>query len=59
VLQKDSLEITDADRAALAAACAAAKQSKIVITHGTSTMVQTARELVVACPGKSIVITGE
>ena len=41
----DSLDMTDADRAVIADACAASDASRIVITHGTDTMVETARFL--------------
>ena len=41
----DSLEMTDANRRAIADACLAAAESRIVVTHGTDTMVETARAL--------------
>src|SRR4051812_29819124 len=44
----DSLEMTDSDRAEIAKACVAAPESRIVITHGTDTMVETARTLAAA-----------
>lgn len=57
LMRKDSLELTDADRAAIFAAVAASTADKILITHGTDTMVQTGRVLA-AIPGKTIVLTG-
>jgi len=45
LMMKDSLLMTDADRAVIAAACKRAKESAIVITHGTDTMEETARYL--------------
>lgn len=58
VCRKDSLELTDADRAAIACFAADAPETRIVITHGTDTMTETARVLAAAVPGKTIVLTG-
>ncbi len=58
VLLKDSLDMVDADRAALAAACLAAPEERLLITHGTDTMVQTAQHLAQGVPGRTIVLTG-
>jgi len=41
----DSLDMTDADRRAIAGACLTAVESQIVITHATDTMVETAQTL--------------
>ena len=57
VCRKDSLELTDADRAAIAARAAAADESRIVITHGTDTMTDTAAALA-GITGKTMVLTG-
>jgi L-asparaginase len=57
LLRKDSLEMTAADRAAIRAAVAAAAQERIIVTHGTDTMVETARALH-DLPTKTIVLTG-
>ncbi len=57
----DSLDMTDANRAAIAQACLDAVEPRIVVTHGTDTMVDTARALAAAIPvtqGKTIVLTG-
>lgn len=57
LMRKDSLELTDADRALIHDAVAASDADKILVTHGTDTMVQTG--LVLAdIAGKTIVITG-
>lgn len=45
ILQKDSLDITDEDRNLLLQACQESSHAKIVITHGTDTMLQTAQSL--------------
>lgn len=58
VCRKDSLELTDADRAEIAARALAAAETRIVITHGTDTMTDTAKALAAAVPGKTIVLTG-
>ena len=57
VCRKDSLELTDADRAFIAKRAAQAPERRIVITHGTDTMTETAKALA-AIPGKTIVLTG-
>jgi L-asparaginase len=57
LLRKDSLALTDADRAFIAARVAAAPERRIIITHGTDTMVATGRALGHDA-GKVIVLTG-
>jgi L-asparaginase len=57
LFRKDSLEFTDAERETVRHACAAAPESRILITHGTDTMVETAAVLT-DIPGKTIVLTG-
>jgi|TARA_R100001244_G_scaffold6593_26_gene8248 L-asparaginase len=57
LMRKDSLELTDADRAAIHEAVAASDADKILVTHGTDTMVDTARVLS-DIGGKTIVLTG-
>ena len=54
----DSLEMTDADRRAIADQCRASDEARIVVTHGTDTMAETARALIAAGIGKTIVLTG-
>jgi hypothetical protein len=56
-MRKDSLELTDADRAAIVAAATAAPEQRIVITHGTDTMTETAQALA-EVSGKTIVLVG-
>lgn len=57
LLQKDSLDITDEDREKIRKACEETDATKIVITHGTDTMVQTAKKLK-DIKGKTIILTG-
>lgn len=45
LLLKDSLEMTDDDRKKIERACLAAAEDKIIITHGTDTMADTARHI--------------
>ena len=57
IIRKDSLHITDADRELLRDAIAAQPARHVLVTHGTDTMVETAKVLA-GVPGKTIVITG-
>lgn len=57
LLQKDSLDFTSADREAIYHACASSSSPYIVITHGTDTMIETARTLA-DITDKTIVLTG-
>jgi L-asparaginase len=58
LMMVDSLEMTDADRDLVAHNCSDAPERLIVITHGTDTMVETARTLAAQVRGKTIVLTG-
>lgn len=58
LMMVDSLEMTDADRDLIANNCREAPEPHIVITHGTDTMVDTARVLAAEVDGKTIVLTG-
>lgn len=57
VLRKDSLDMTDADRELVRAAVERSPEQRIVITHGTDTMIDTARHLATV-KNKVIVLTG-
>ena len=54
----DSLEMTDADRQLILERCAASPSDRIVITHGTDSMEQTAAVLGRGIAGKTVVLTG-
>lgn len=54
----DSLEMTDMDRNIILESCQRCDENKIVITHGTDTMTETAKYLAYKIPGKTVVITG-
>ena len=58
LIYKDSLAMTDADRAQLAEAIHAAPEQRILIVHGTDTMHLSAAYLAAACPGRRVVFTG-
>ncbi|MET0309349.1 MAG: asparaginase domain-containing protein [Sphingomonas sp.] len=57
VMRKDSLEMDDADRTLIAARAAAAQAKRIIITHGTDTMTETAK-ILAGIEGKTIVLVG-
>ena len=57
LLRKDSLEVTNEDRAALREYIASHEASHYVITHGTDTMQDTA-EALVGLENRTIVLTG-
>jgi L-asparaginase len=54
----DSINMKDPDRAIIMQNCRNAEEERIVITHGTDTMVETARLLGAAIKDKTIVLTG-
>jgi len=54
----DSMEMTEADRALIVQNCAQSDQDRIVITHGTDTMTDTAAAIAQSVSGKTIVLTG-
>lgn len=57
LMTKDSLDMTDSDREIIAKAVAECSEDKIIITHGTDTMPDTARSLV-GIDAKTVVLTG-
>lgn len=54
----DSLEMTAEDRELIAHQCRQCEEDRIVITHGTDTMAETARVLAEKIADKTIVLTG-
>jgi L-asparaginase len=58
LMMVDSLEMSPDDRALIAGHCRAAPEDRIVVTHGTDTMVETARVIADTVQGKTIVLTG-
>ncbi|MBS0556642.1 MAG: asparaginase [Proteobacteria bacterium] len=57
LMRKDSLHMDDADRDLVRRTIAAQPHRHVLVTHGTDTMVETARTLA-GIPGKTIVLTG-
>lgn len=57
LMKKDSLELTDEDRALIHKSISESMAENILVTHGTDTMAVTARH-VSDIPGKTIVFTG-
>jgi len=58
IMMVDSLSITDEDRQIILHNCKKTKEEKILITHGTDTMVETASLLARHIKDKTIVLTG-
>jgi L-asparaginase len=59
VMMIDSLDMTDEDRELIVRNCRMSEETRIVVTHGTDTMPETARALGKAgIEGKTIVLTG-
>jgi len=58
LMMADSLNISDDDRDIIAKSCIASDFNRILITHGTDTMVETAAVIADKCAGKTIVLTG-
>jgi L-asparaginase len=54
----DSLDMTENDRTIIADSCRSAAEDRILITHGTDTMVQTAAFLAGRLSGKTVILTG-
>lgn len=54
----DSLEMTPEHRNTIADECLQCDEDRIVITHGTDTMAETARVLAQHVTGKTVVLTG-
>lgn len=58
LMMVDSLEMTDEDRDLIVSQCIKCDEDKIIITHGTDTMVQTALQIQKENINKTIVLTG-
>ncbi|MBK7467547.1 MAG: asparaginase [Saprospiraceae bacterium] len=59
LMMVDSLEMTDDDREIIIHNCERTKSNKIILTHGTDTIVQTAQKIAEAkIVNKTIVLTG-
>lgn len=58
LMMVDSLEMTEEDRELIAYQCNQCDENKIVITHGTDTMTDTAKILAQKVNNKTILLTG-
>jgi L-asparaginase len=58
VMLKDSLQMTSEDREEILKKCIDCLENKIIVTHGTDTMVETTRILGKNVRGKTIVLVG-
>jgi L-asparaginase len=58
IMMVDSLDMTDADRELIVQNCIQSPEDRIVITHGTDTMTDTAAAIARAATNKTIVLTG-
>jgi len=58
LMMVDSLEMTDEDRELIAHQCNHSEEDRIIITHGTDTMSETAHYLAQKVKNKTIVLTG-
>ena len=54
----DSLDMKEEDRQLIVRHCAQCDHARIVVTHGTDTMVETAAALAKGVTGKTVVLTG-
>ncbi len=58
IMLKDSLQMRDEDREEILKKCVASPENRIIITHGTDTMVETAGVVGKNLRGKTIVLVG-
>lgn len=58
LMMLDSLQMTDADREIIIYSCKKCEYERVVITHGTDTMVKTAEAIAKHRIAKTIVLTG-
>ena len=58
LMMVDSLEMSEGDRALVAEHCRSCPESRVVVTHGTDTMVETAAVIAGVVPEKTVVLTG-
>lgn len=58
LMLKDSLKMTASDREEIKRNCIATNSEQIIITHGTDTMVETAKRLALSIKDKTIVLVG-
>lgn len=57
LLRKDSLDLTDDDRSSIRNAVIVCASMRVIVTHGTDSMAETAKVLI-GIPSKTVVLTG-
>jgi L-asparaginase len=58
LMMVDSLDMSETDRGVIARNCAESPHQHVVVTHGTDTMVDTARRIAGEVSDKTVVLTG-
>ena len=58
LMMVDSLDMTEADRNAIAQNVLRAEEDKLIVTHGTDTMVETAKSIARVVRDKTVVLVG-
>lgn len=58
LMMLDSLDMTNVEREVILQSCLRASKDKIIITHGTDTMIETAKLLADKVKEKTVIITG-
>ena len=58
LMMVDSLDMTTADRELIVRNCQQCAEDRIVVTHGTDTMIETAAAIAAGMTGKTVVLTG-
>ena len=58
VMMVDSLDMNDSDRQLIVETCRKTEENRIVVTHGTDTMVETAQAIAAGELPKTVVLTG-
>lgn len=58
IMMIDSLDMTEEDRVTIAEKCRESREDRIIITHGTDTMVETAGVVAGLVEGKTVILTG-
>lgn len=58
VMMIDSLDMSDSDRELVVQSCRQAPEDRVIVTHGTDTMTDTAAAIARAETGKTVVLTG-
>src|SRR3989344_1195176 len=58
LMMKDSSDVTDEDRQLILERCKSSPETKVIVTHGTNTMVETAEVLGKSISDKVVILVG-